>query len=217
MQLQFPPDTTGVHKHASTFQMLKKIEIVLYDLSGCFPACNEISTDYTHRHKVNLYMRPVVILQSLLSCSLYRAEVACVTRGKVTSPYLAKHQQALLSVQTSSFKTDWWGYFWKHLKTSQRRIWSPQRWVVQLSTPRRQLMKPKLVRPSLCPVIGFENSQLKFHHAEFNALLTALSMGRAEGCLAWLTASSHLSAACTARLACMLSGWRKKLAFPHTC
>lgn len=129
MQLQLHPETTGMHKRASTFQILRRIEIVLYYLFGCFPVCNEIIIDYMHRHKVNLYIRLVVILQSLLSCSLYRTEVACVTGGKVTSPYLAKHQQALLSEQTSSFKTDWWSYFWKHLIASQKRIWSPQRWV----------------------------------------------------------------------------------------
>lgn len=69
-------------------------------------------------------------------------------------------------------------------------------------------MTLKLVRHRLYPVIGFENSQFKFHHAKFNALLTACSKRRAQGCLAWPNASGHLSTACAARPS--LHAWRPK-------
>lgn len=49
-------------------------------------------------------------------------------------------------------------------------------------------MKPKLVRHRLPPVIGFENLQLKFRHAELSAQLAASS--RAQGCVAGPSVSS---------------------------
>lgn len=55
MQLQFPPDTTGMHKHASAFQVLRKIEIVLYYLSGCFPVYNEIIRLYAQTQSKSLH------------------------------------------------------------------------------------------------------------------------------------------------------------------
>lgn len=76
-------------------------------------------------------------------------------------------------------------------------MWSPQRWAVRLSTPGRQLMKPKLVRHRLPPVIGFENLQLKFCHAELSAQLAASS--RAQGCVAGPCELLPSSSCCTAR------------------
>lgn len=72
-------------------------------------------------------------------------------------------------------------------------------------------MKPKLVRHRLPPVIGFENLQLKFRHAELSAQLAASS--RAQGCVAGPGVSSCPPPAAQPGPAFTFGGQRKKPAF----
>jgi len=79
-------------------------------------------------------------------------------------------------------------------------------------------MKLKLVRHRLRSVIGFENSQFKFHHAEFNVLLTACSKRRQSRGLSSMTKCERLPFHC---LCCQtqsahLEGKERNLLSPST-
>lgn len=108
---------------------------------------------------------------------------------KSTSRHCYQSRPALLKwIDEAIFK--------KHLITSQRRLWSLQRWATQLDTPGRQLMKLKLVIHRLRPVIGFEPLWLSLPRAELNAPLTACTKHRQSWALVGMTRCERPSLPC---------------------